>query len=243
MYIAALLVICLITATYFRVRQIHRNNTFVTAIKHNDIAKARDLVEHGAQWQSVLVALHNSHNVSYKSKMASSALHVALEYYYDASIDGNTALPEDVALMQNLLHEGAKATTYDLYLAASQNKRATVRLLFRHGANVKVSSPNTPNPLMQVALSGDTEMVEAFLKKGANINAKDELGWTPLMNAMWNEQTETVKFLLKHHADTDCLHKRNKYGEPFLKNIMGRQPKSPELMQILKMLHQADVTN
>lgn len=241
LWLAGIFIVGLLWLTCFKVQQFQRDNAFFAAIEHNDVVQARELVEHGARWQTLVSKLHQLNDTPNRNKLASTALQVALEYHYDSSMDSNTALPEDVALAQNLFDVGAHATSDMLFLAASQNKRATVRLLLQNGANVKVKALKTKTPLMEVAYYGDTEMINAFLDKGANINAIDELRWTPLMQALWSEQVEAVRLLLKRHANPNCVYTKDNYGATFLSKIEER-PQSPEKIQIMKMLRQSGVT-
>lgn len=94
---------------------------------------------------------------------------------------------------------------------------------------------------MAVSYYGDTEMVNAFLNKGADINATDELGWTPLMHDLWSEQVETVRLLLKHRANPNCVYTKDEYGTTFLSKT-EECPKSPEKIQIMKLLQQSGIT-
>lgn len=86
LWLAGILIACLLWLVYFKLRQFQRDHAFFAAIKRKDVIKARELVEHGAQWQTFLSKLHQPDATLNRKKLASTALQVTLEYYYDSSV-------------------------------------------------------------------------------------------------------------------------------------------------------------
>ncbi len=116
-----------------------------------------------------------------------------------------------------------------LHLAAWSGNAEVIALLLDHGADVKATdclgkpplsyastraavdalvkaggevNPGTPlPPLLDAAMHGFPEAVEAMLDHGADIQSMDYTHYTPLHYAAWNENAQTAKVLIRRGAD------------------------------------------
>eukprot|EP01012_Entosiphon_sulcatum_P020082 TRINITY_DN2504_c0_g1_i1.p1 TRINITY_DN2504_c0_g1~~TRINITY_DN2504_c0_g1_i1.p1 ORF type:complete len:152 (-),score=38.68 TRINITY_DN2504_c0_g1_i1:30-461(-) len=71
----------------------------------------------------------------------------------------------------------------------------------------------TPNMLLQMAMAGDTAVLQACIENGSNIHTADHLGLTLLHWAACNGHDATVRMLLQSGADAA---RKNSWGETAL---------------------------
>lgn len=83
-----------------------------------------------------------------------------------------------------------------LFLAASYNQSAMVKLLLQQGAN-------PDEGLWIAAAMGNNELVSQLLEAGADVNKINYDGFSPLMHAAYYGHLDTVKLLLEHGAYID----------------------------------------
>jgi uncharacterized protein len=94
-------------------------------------------------------------------------------------------------------------------MAIYMRNRLAVRLLLKHGADIKRSGGSGYSPLMAAACV-DGEMVQLLLEQGADVNAQDTSGKTALRTTIdqhrWDFEENIVniiKVLLAHGARVD----------------------------------------
>lgn len=89
-----------------------------------------------------------------------------------------------------------------LYQAACHGHTNTVRILLKHGADMKYTSLSGRNPLHKAALEGHTETVKTILEESqVNVDCASESNFTPLYLAVLGGNHSTVKLLLEKGAD------------------------------------------
>jgi ankyrin repeat protein len=90
-----------------------------------------------------------------------------------------------------------------LHIAASQGHTQTIRVLLRHGANLKATNEKW-TALHFACQSGHVDAVKLLLSQGADINAQDESRQTPLFfAASWGHEA-VLRLLLKNGADIEA---------------------------------------
>jgi ankyrin repeat protein len=186
------------TLTVFHHRSTRLDLNLFQALQRGDLITARDLIQKDARWDPLLLAIRRSGR---KEALSSAALHLSLMWRYDSKSDGYDSLSEDPVLVRTLLEMGAVPDANMLYLAVSQDKRVTARLLIAAGAEVDKPQPDGETALMWAAYCGDTGLVSSLLDRGATIDRQDSAGWTPLVYAIWSDQVAAVRFLLSRGAD------------------------------------------
>jgi ankyrin repeat protein len=114
-------------------------------------------------------------------------------------------------IIQMLLDKGAdvKALEYNnrppLNYAST---RMAVDVLVKAGAEANGAYPPTP-PLLDAAMNGFPEAVEALLDHGADIQATDYTHYTALHLAAWAGSVETVNILLGLPGDRRNSERQN----------------------------------
>jgi len=115
---------------YFSVAalQFRHDQLLFDALRRQDLARARELIQHGERWKPLLTRISRAPN---RRELATRALQVSLMWWYEAKTDSNICLAEDPSLLAALLALGAEPSAEELYLAASQDKRLTTRRRWR----------------------------------------------------------------------------------------------------------------
>jgi ankyrin repeat protein len=141
---------------------------------------------------------------------------------------------------QLLADNGAevRAQDYDMRTPLHYaSTRGVVEALLAAGADVNARHvPWARTPLLDAAMHGFREAVEALLDHGADLQAKNCSHFTALHWAAWGGHTEVVKVLLARGADPyyqddsgyDALHWAEYWGHQdvvrLLKNKMAETP-------------------
>src|SRR5688572_3123097 len=131
--------------------------------------------------------------------------------------DGSTALHwavyhEDVALVDELIRAGAKATTANregatpFYLAAIGGNREIIDKLLKQGVDVNGTVlRHGETPLMFAARTGRPEAVKLLLEAGAKVDAKDTMRQTTaLMWAAEQGHAEVIELLVAAGAEVNA---------------------------------------
>jgi ankyrin repeat protein len=194
------------------------NEEFYSAIRGNDLARLRTLVD-----QKANVNTKDSRGetpLMYAAAVGSvEAMKFLLEQGADANVQnqfGSTALiwsATDLAKVQLLLDHGAnpnlaskKGRTALLVAAMSDRSAPIVRLLISKGADIQAKDFLKTTALKAAAFGNDSETVGLLLDAGLDPNAADLPGLTPLMMAAgWNGNLETVKLLLAKGANANAV--------------------------------------
>jgi ankyrin repeat protein len=157
-------------------------NPLVEAVKHNDMAAVRALLQQRA-------------DVNAPDGDGATALHWAV--YRD-----------DAQLVDLLIAAGANVNAANdlaitpLYLASVNGNAAIVKRLLDKKANPNAASETGVTPLMESARSGSVDVVRALLAHGAEVNVKErDRGQTALMWAVARHHPDVVKILIERGAD------------------------------------------
>jgi uncharacterized protein len=181
---------------------------FLEAVRRDDLAAARALLEAGA-------------DVRTRDGLGSSALLLAARWTVDLELvrflharapelldapdaTGRTPLSwaaqgGRVLLLRFLLAQGATVDARDasgrtpLFHAAAEGHTAATELLLAHGADVDARDQYGDTPLLLASAHGDAAMVRLLLAAGADRQARDQEGRTALQRAL----TEEVRTLLR----------------------------------------------
>ena len=154
------------------------DEAFVTALDHRNVARAVELLDAGADPNTLLAFGKTTLMAAAKA----GAPHLArrlLEYGVDVNArndNGGTAL----------------------MFAAIPGHVETIALLVDHGADVNASGHFNWTALMVAASKGHGESVRLLIERGADPNVQDTYGWTPLMRAIYGNKYEAVIVLLEH---------------------------------------------
>ncbi|MBW3623980.1 MAG: ankyrin repeat domain-containing protein [Armatimonadetes bacterium] len=84
--------------------------------------------------------------------------------------------------------------------ALMANRRAMVKLLLAHGADVNATDIHGETPLFRAVSQGHDEMVELLLERGANPNVPSRSGETPLHRAAQKRRLALLPILLSQGA-------------------------------------------
>lgn len=89
-----------------------------------------------------------------------------------------------------------------LILAIRNRHRELAFLLMRAKADVnKISTDRGSSALMEAAIQGDSEMVEALIEGGADLDLRSKNGQTALMLAIGEGKSEIARLLIQRGAD------------------------------------------
>jgi ankyrin repeat protein len=106
-------------------------------------------------------------------------------------------------IVQRLIDKGAdiKAKDYDSRPPLNYaSTKKVVEVLVKAGAEANAAYPPNP-PLLDAAMHGFPEVVEALLDHGADIQATDYTHYSPLHLAAWSGNAQVVKILILRGAD------------------------------------------
>lgn len=151
------------------------------AMKENDSAKVRELIDQGADIDS------RGDPEKYTPLML-------------ACINKNTELAK------LLVEKGADVNSSDinkitpLSYAALHGKPELVSLLIEKGADVNNIDLHGNTPLYYAAAKGKLKVAKLLIEKGANVNIENTYGYTPLDIAYANSQLKIVTLLTKKGA-------------------------------------------
>jgi len=170
----------------------------VEATRLGDVAKARDLIERGA-------------DVNALSADGTSALHWAVH------------LGDEETARLLLRHEAHpdQLNGYGLaplHVAAGEGRATLVQILLNAGASTKLQGRNGETALLMASRKGCGQCVKFLLAKGSDVNARDEtFDLTSLMLAAWSGSAESVSALIEAGAEinaTTRLGPEPKFVEP-----------------------------
>ena len=91
-----------------------------------------------------------------------------------------------------------------LEAASSCGSLETVKILFKHGADVNAQGGRYGNALQAAALKGSSEIVDFLLQHGADVNAQGGDFGNALQAAAYQGSLEIVDSLLQHGADVNA---------------------------------------
>jgi len=186
------------------------------AVKNDDVARVKQLLEKDASWTSLKDASGNSqlHMAAARGSLPITELLLSEGADINATnIELNTPLH---AAIQNgrdevsrfLIKNGADLNKHNasgytpLHSAALDNRRAIAEALIAKGADIESKSNQQYTPLGLIARSTESnEVAEFLIQKGANINARDAAGRTPLNNAVLYSSDRIIDLLLDHKAE------------------------------------------
>ena len=188
--------------TMRQVRQARRNHALFNAIRRNDSAAARALLNQGADANARASSAARSpvdllHQMLYRDTVHWTALMVATR---EGRLDIARALLDHGADVRASDRDGDTA----LGLAAAQNQSPSVAILLEKGAQVNAKDRAGVTPLMRAASHGSREAMQVLLAQGADVNSQDRNGRTALIWAMTYQQpqrADLVKALLASGAD------------------------------------------
>ncbi|HWN93778.1 MAG TPA: ankyrin repeat domain-containing protein [Methylomirabilota bacterium] len=170
---------------------------------------------------------------------------------------GNTALllaartANSHRTIELLLSRGADARATNFFgatalmAAAAGGDEKSVRLLIKHGADVK-AQPTADEPgfilgggrsaLMWAAFRGDVAIMKLLVDAGADVNEMSGLG-TPLAQAAWADRTAAARLLIERGANVNLAGPRDGYAP--LHWAASSEEKDAALVKLL-LAHKAD---
>ncbi len=107
----------------------------------------------------------------------------------------------DIAGAKTALENGADVNTTDsqkrslLLIATNKAYKEMAALLVSHGADVNQQADNLDSPFLYAGASGQTELLELFLKNGARFDVFNRYNGTALIPACERGHVETVNLL------------------------------------------------
>jgi ankyrin repeat protein len=188
------------------------------AVKNDDVARVKQLLEKDASWISLKDASGNSplHMAAAIGSLPITELLLSEGADINAT---NTELNTPLhAAVQNgrdevskfLIKNGADLNKHNasgytpLHSAALDNRRAIAEALISKGADIESLCDQRYTPLNLIARSTESyEVAELLIQKGANINARDAAGRMPLNNAVLYSSNRIIDLLLDHKAEID----------------------------------------
>lgn len=114
-----------------------------------------------------------------------------------AAIQGNSEECVDLLFENGLASTtSSEPRTLGIHIAALDGSVPMIRLLQKHGADMKVRDEDGETPLHLACRSSSSEAVKLLLDLGADVDALDRSGATPLFRAAYHGRNETVAVLL-----------------------------------------------
>jgi uncharacterized protein len=209
------------------------NDLLIEALLHEDFAKAKTLIENGAD----VNYLYTKNNEEYTPLIIVKEINLAqLLISKGANVNKKTPNFErtpltsavfsgDVELAKLYLDHGAdiNATTLGTFghetalsvaLISPNVSKDLVNLLISRGADANYADGLGHTPLMSACSKrGNSTIVGILLHAKARVNAKDMDGYSPLMIAAFRGDARMVGILIQAGADVNA---KNKKGESVL---------------------------
>ncbi|WP_342226360.1 ankyrin repeat domain-containing protein [Rickettsia endosymbiont of Urophora cardui] len=151
------------------------NTALYYAIKKNDKAVIKLLIEEGANLSPIHLAIKNNNTDICKLLIEKGANVNAQD------TKGNTAL----------------------YYAIKKNDKAVIKLLIEEGANLNIHNYDGDSPIHLAIKNNNTDICKLLIEKGANVNAQDAKGNTPVIIATAIKNKELVNDLIDVNAKND----------------------------------------
>jgi ankyrin repeat protein len=186
------------------------------AVKSNDLAKAKALIEKDVSLTNVKDDVNNT-PLHYAAEKGYLTL---VEFLVSKSADINSAnnrlnTPLNMAILNGkdnvseyLIEHGSDLRHQNimgyspLHLSARHNRVATAGLLIARGVDLDRRDKNDRTPLNYLTLMTDNiEAARLLIKSGADINAKDSSGMMPLNHAVHGNSPGLIDLLLDNGAD------------------------------------------
>ncbi|KAH1690290.1 hypothetical protein KXV68_004810 [Aspergillus fumigatus] len=106
-----------------------------------------------------------------------------------------------------------KAPGHPLVIAASNNRKAVVKVLLEKGADSNARRDDSTTSLHIAVMRGCSDIVSMLLIKGADTDLGDNTGTTPLHTAVWKKHCKITQLLLERGA---AVGSRDSYGRTAL---------------------------
>jgi ankyrin repeat protein len=201
-----------------QVRQNHLDQGFLAALQQGQPEEALAYLRQGADpilyealqdqrpfWERVrgIFSTRRSHS-TYGN--LPNPLHMAIAKFNGGALVGDTAPPENSALIAALLDRGvdpnaiAYLSWHPLALAAMRDRREAIRLLLQRGVDINSANPQGETALMY-AIDWSPRTVPFLLDQGASINVRNEWGRTALHYAIERGRADIVSLLIQRGAD------------------------------------------
>ncbi len=181
----------------------------IAAIKSNEVARARQIVEAdrsltNARDENGVSAIMNAR---YRGQTELVELLLASGVILDVF---EAATLGNLARLREVLDRDARQVNVwsadgftPLHLACFFGQEQSARLLLERGADpaAVAQNPMRVQPLHSAAAGRQLGIMRMLLERGAPVNARQHLGWTALHEAANQGNREMVETLLRHGAD------------------------------------------
>ena len=190
-----------------------KSEEFFEAIKKNDIAKVRELVNEDPRLLSTTDKNGNSPIViaTYYNQPEIATLFISEEAIkldvFECAMTGElNALKDLVAKDRTLTSSFSNNGFTPLHLTAFFGQVEAAKYLIETGANVEVPAKNAMKvtPLHSAVAGDQVEIAKLLISNGANVNARQEGGFTPLHAAAQDGSVKMATLLLGHGAKKGC---------------------------------------
>ncbi|MBN1472651.1 MAG: ankyrin repeat domain-containing protein [Syntrophaceae bacterium] len=185
----------LVAVFFFAATAVLPAQEIVDAVKNNNIARVKELVEANPQL------------INYKDEIGRTPLHWAARGVY-------------FEILRYLVENGANVNAKDnngttpLVSVVTRTHLEAAKVLIDSGADINASDNEGSYPIHYAAHMGFKEAIELFLGRGASIEMLDIYGRTPLIIAAREKgDLETIKLLLARGANIDAA---DRFGDTAL---------------------------
>lgn len=173
------------TYTTFILDDKENKNPFFDAIKLNDLAAIRSLINSG-------------YDVNEKNRNGHTPLMAAV---YKGNVEIIKLLISAGAELEGYDYGGDTPFMYAFY--GVEQKEAAVALLLSLNVNMEIMNSQERTPLILATLNNHCNSIKLLIAAGVNIEAKGKLGGTALMHAADNQNTEPAKLLIEYGANLE----------------------------------------